>query len=233
MSFPPIFGRPGPQGISKFTHKYVMRAGAVGFFPGGGLIDTAKTRDVQNTLAPLLLTPGLLMGKVTATGYWANSILGVTTGAYTSGGTEVTVSAAQAVEIVRRVGATGSLIYVAPPTAGGTVASITKAYSAINTTTGVITTADIAANMVAGALVIATDGSGVPRSFIPDGYGLTMGTDTSNLPALAEWWNIPVEGMIESGQLCYWPTDASLKNWVRESLVRSGYGGKFTFSDLF
>lgn len=228
----PIFGPPGPQTVTRFTHKYVFRNGACGFFPRGGYIDTAKTRDITNTLAPLLLSPGLLMGKITATGYWANSILGVSQSSYTSGGTSLTVTAAQAVEIARRVGTSGSLIFVGPPTANGTAAVVTQNFSAINTGTGVITITSLGVNMVAGSFVLPTDGSGVPLSIIEDGYGHTMGTSTDNLPTLSEWPRIPVEGMIEVGQVVNYPTDTGLMAWIRESMNRSG-GGRFIFSDRF
>jgi hypothetical protein len=118
---------------------------------------------------------------VTASGKYANSILGVTTGAFTSGGTSITVSAAQAAEIVRRVGLTGNLQYVGPPAAAGTVATTAaKAYSAINTTTGVITTADLGVNLIAGGFVIATDGSGVPITLIGDQFPLKVTDPAGN-----------------------------------------------------
>lgn len=226
-------GGPGPRAAYGFNHRVVAMGGFFDFLPGGGRIDVAKTRDVTNVTQPLLLSPGLLMGLVTSSKMWANSILGVTTAAYTSGGTSVTVSAAQAAEIVRRVGSTGSLIYVAPPTAAGTVAvSAAKAYSAINTTTGVITTADVGADMIAGGLVIATDGSGLPKSFIFDGYGHTIGISTANLPTYAEWPDIPVSGKVYFDRLIPAPTDTSLRAWIMAQLSTYS-GGKFIFDDAY
>lgn len=230
----PIFGRAGPQAVSKAYYRTVSANGAGGMLPSGRLIDTAKTRDVSNPLQPLLLNAGLLMGKITSSGNWANSIIGVNQAAYTSGDTSITVTAAQAAEIVRRVGATGSLLWAGPPSAAGTVAVTGPInYSAINTTTGVITTSTLGVNKIAGTFALQNDGSGIPRSFIGDGYGLTMGTDSSNLPTLAEWPWVPYEYLIDGANLIDWPSDTSLQAWIMSSLVNGGYGGKFTFTNVF
>lgn len=224
-----VTGLPGPRAAYPILSKSVMNSDFTSFLPGGGRIDGALTRDVTNTLRPTLLNPGLLMGQVTATKRWANSILGISANAYTSGGTSITVSVAQATEIVRRVGATGNLLYVGPPAASGTVAVLGPiAYSAIVPATGVITTATLGANLIAGGYVISTDGSGVPKSFIFDGTGLDLASDIAAVPAVCEWPKIPVAGQVNASKLLYWPTDTSLRAWVMAQLSTIP-GGKFVF----
>lgn len=226
-------GGPGPRAAYGFNHRAVAMGGFFDFKPGGGRIDLAKTRDLTNVAQPLLLNPGLLMGLVTASKLWANSIIGINQSAYTSGGTSLTVTPAQAAEIVRRVGSTGSLLYIGPPAAAGTVAVLGPInYSAVNTGTGVITTTSLGANLIAGGFVAQNDGSAIPRSFIFDGYGLTGAISTTNLPAYAEWPDIPVAGKVYFDQLIPAPTDTSLRAWVKAQLSTYS-GGKFIFDEDF
>lgn len=227
----PIVGNAGAQTALRATPRMVFEGhGIFGSFPGGVFIDGAKSRDSGNTGDLGVLRAGLIMGKVTTDDDWAPSILGVTTGAYTSGGTSMTVSAAQAVEIVRRVGATGALRWVGPPTAGGTNAvSAAINYSAINTSSGVITTSDIGADKVAGSFVTANDGTQTPRSFIPDGWGIKVVDFSGASVAMVPWANVPIAGIVVSSQLILWPTDTSLQAWIIDSLNANGQG-KFVFT---
>jgi hypothetical protein len=224
-----VAGGPGPRTAYPMVHKAVMLGDFTSFLPGGGLIDGAKSRDPNNTLSPLLLNPGLLMGQVTSTKRWAPSIIGINQSAYTSGGTSVTVTAAQATEIVRRVGATGNLLYIGPPSAAGTVAVLGPiAYSAINTGTGVITTATLGANLIAGGFVAENDGTAIPKSFIFDGTGHIISLDSANVPTYSEWPQIPVAGEVMASKLSPWPSDTSLRAWVMAQLSTAA-GGKFDF----
>jgi hypothetical protein len=229
MSIAPLFSRPGVGSARQAQYRNVFKeAGRLQFFPGGGVIDGAS-RDYGNALNLFLLRPGLLMGRVTSTKKCKPSVLGVSQGAYTATGTSLTVTAAQAVEIARRVGASGNLYYVGPPAAAGTVATTGPiAFSAINTTTGVITTADIGVNKIAGTFVVAGDGSEVPRSLIPDGYGVEIPTDSSDV----DFPMIPDEGVVESSKILDWPTDTSLQAYIMASLTAAGYGSKYIFDHL-
>lgn len=220
----PIVGNAGAQTAIRATPRQVFEGHAVfGSFPGGVFIDGAKSRDSGNTGDLGVLRAGLLMGKVTTDDDWAPTILGVSTGAYTSGGTSITVSAAQATEIVRRVGSTGNLRYVGPPTAAGTVAvSGAIAYSAVNTTTGVITTADIGADKIAGTFVCANDGTHLPRSFIPDGWGIKVTDSSEASVAAVPWYLVPTAGNVVSSQILYWPSDTSLQSWIVDTLSTIG-----------
>lgn len=230
MSITPLFGRPGVSTSRTMGYGEVfLWADDNAFVPGGGVIDGTKSRDYGNSANLFLLRPGLLMGLVTASKKWAPSIIGVNQGAYTSGGTSLTVTAAQAVEINRRVGATGSLLYIGPPAAAGTVAVLGPiAYSAINTTTGVITTTSLGANLIAGGFVAANDGSQLPKSAIPGSYGIEVVSDSSDV----DFPRIPFRGMWDVTKIIDYPTDASLKQWVKDQMAKNG-AGQFTYSDEY
>src|SRR3972149_3952018 len=109
------------------------------YLPGGKTIDGALSRDAQHTGDLDVLRPGLLMGKITTGGKYAPSIMGTAATAYTASATLLTVTAQTAVEINRRIGATGTFTMVGPPSAAGVVATTGGTYSAVNTTTGTLT----------------------------------------------------------------------------------------------
>lgn len=224
----PSFGRPGVGPTITAQKLNVSRDGELTYFPGGGVIEGSKSRDPGNSASSVrTLRAGLLMGKL-STGYYAPSIIGTLTGAVSASGTSVTISAASAVELVRRGGSTGTLRFVGPPTANGTVATFTETYSAVNTTTGVVTVSGLDADLVAGSFLVLNDGTYLPKSFIADGYGIVIPEDDAdvNFP-----W-IPVAGVIDVANIIDWPTDTSLQAWIRTNLSTAS-GGKFVFSDQF
>jgi hypothetical protein len=221
--------------------RMVTRGGWIpDILPVGKLIAGDASRDWTNN-APTdvgRLQAGLLMGKISTVvnslgtvGYYAPSILGVSANAYTSGGTSITVSVASAIEIVRRVGSSGNLNFIGPPTANGTLATITQAFSAVNTSTGVITITSLGANLVAGGLVCPTDGSQVPTTFIPNGTPvMVVDFDGTNITA-QEFGELPIDGIVDPTQLLpVWPTDTSIQNYIKQNLSTLN-GGKFIFSD--
>lgn len=226
MPITQIVGRPGIGAARTSAYRNVFREqDSTRHMTGGDLIDGAS-RDPFNAEDPFLLQPGLLMGRVTASKEWRPTILGVSANAYTAGGTTITVTAAAAAAIVARVGATGNLSYYGPPAASGTGALLGPiAFSAVNTTTGAVTTATLGANLVAGGLVVAGDGSEVPRSVIGDGWGVqTDGTDM-------DWPHVPVAGVIDSAKILGWPSDTSIQAYIVASMDANGVG-KFIFSHL-
>jgi hypothetical protein len=174
MSITPLIGRPGISSGRTAQYRTVFKsADFVRYYENGGVLDGTLCRDGDNTDNVLLLRPGVLMGKVTSSKKWAPSVIGVTkTSALTSTGTSVTINAAQAVELARRVGSTGTFKLTGPPVASGTVRTLTATYSAINTTTGAVTitalgvnevqTVALGATMTAGSISLAathSDGS--------------------------------------------------------------------------
>ena len=230
--FQPSTGMPGISAEKIAKHRTVTADGYIDFLPGGVILDGAKTRDPDNPdypndpLAQTRLRPGLLLGQVTATRKYANSIIGVVQGAYVSGGTTITVTPAEAVEIQRRVGSSGNLLFVGPPASGGTVATITQAYSAVNTATGVLTITSLGANLIAGGFICATDGSATPRTYLPDGWELPMPDDGSDMPLAQP----PIASNLDGSKLLPWPTDTSLQAWIRASLEQFG---KFVFTEQY
>src|SRR6185312_10025775 len=158
-----------------------------------------------------VLRAGLLMGKITATGLYGATIVGVLQAAYTSPATTLTVTAAQATEIARRVGQSATLSCVGPPSANGTVATTDAVMSAANTTSGNLTVTSLGVNKAAGSFLVVKDGSGVPNTLIPDGYGLQVtAADGSALPGnQTPFPALPIGGTIISTQIVNWPTDTS------------------------
>jgi len=233
MSDQIITGLAGLRTARTATHRLIFRDGTItGWLSQGKIINGSLARDSGNTGDLDVLRPGLLMGKITSGGKYAPSVIGVLTQAEIATATSVTVSAAQAVELVRRVGSTGTLRFVGPPTANGTVATFTETYSAVNTGNGVVTVSALDAALVAGSFLVANDGSQIPVTFIPDGYGVKA-TDIDGLNLDVPFPAMPIAGVITVEQfLPVWPTDTSLQAWIRTNLSTLS-GGKFVFSDQF
>jgi hypothetical protein len=163
----------------------VVRKWRVSYLPAGVILDGSKARDALNTGDLSTLRPGMVLGKITSGGKYAPTILGVTTVAVLSGATTVTVSAATATEIVRRIGATGTnaIKVVGPPTAAGTVAATAVTHSAVNTTTGVITISATAVAIVTNSLITAADGSETPKGIL-DQFLRVTDVDGNDLTAV-------------------------------------------------
>lgn len=230
----PILGMPGARASNQANHSVIFKSAPALWLAGGKIIDGSKSRDPLNTGAINILRPGLLMGKITASGKYAPSVFGVTTGTnaqngtpYTSGGTSIAVSPATAVEIARRVGQSGNLTFTGPPSAAGTVAAITQAFSAINTTTGVITITSLGANLVIGSLVGPADGSQTPLTLIADGqngFGLPVTDPMTNADVDVPFAEFPIGGTVISSNIINWPADTSTRAWIFNSLNAAGLG---------
>src|SRR5881394_3907605 len=124
-------------------------------------IDGTLSGNPLNAPYDFVLFAGTAMGRVSASGKYAPSVIGVTTAAYShtgGGNTTITTDANTAKEIVRRIGASGTFKLTGPPAAAGTVATQTVTFSAVNTSTGVITCTAIGAAAIAGSFVQPTDG---------------------------------------------------------------------------
>lgn len=174
------FGRPGIGTALSAVRRNVSRNGALDFYPAGGAIKGTKARDPGNSDTVLNLRPGLVMGKITSGGLWANSILGLTNGALAVGGTTLTVGAACVTELVRRVGATGTFKLTGPPTAAGVVKTLTVTYSAASGTS--ITITALGANQVEqiNFNLASTAGNLQLRIQKPDGTFATTGNAAWN-----------------------------------------------------
>ena len=234
MSLPGLVtGMPGMRARVSAIHRIVFRGGQWVFdFAGGRIIDGTKARDPGNTPDVDVLRAGLLMGKLATGGKYAPSVIAVTTGAYTSGGTTLAVRPAGAAEIARRVGVSGAatLKAIGPPSAAGTVVATPVTYSAVNTTTGDVTVTSLGVNKVAGTLITAADGSENPVTFIPDGYGLKV-TDTDGVSQDTPFPEVPIGGLVDSSQLLpAWPSDTALQAWIVAALKTYGL---FAFDHQF
>lgn len=201
------------------------------YLPAGRIIDGSKSRDPLNTGDVDVLRPGLLMGKITASGKYAPSIIGVTASAAASGATGITVSAAVATEIVRRIGSTGTFLLTNVPSAAGTVAHATVTYSAVNTSTGVITNTALGAAAVAGSLVRPLDGSQTIKGGLDDFIKVTDDSSTdqdTSMPRLC------VSGFADASQIINYPADTSLQAWLKGQMNDpTNACGPFRFDDNF
>ncbi len=226
---------PGIGSLRTASHRALFLQKSETFLAGGKLIDGTLARDPGNTPDVAVLRIGLIMGKVTSSGYYANSILDTLISGGTAGSVALTISAAGAVELVRRQGASGTFNITGPAVANGTINTETVTYSAVNTTTGVITCTGTVNPYVAGSFIQPTDGSQVPLNFIPDtqGYGIYVLDQDGVSLATVEFPRFPVSGIVAASQLLpVWPTDTSLQNWLL-SRFNDVFGGQFVFDAAY
>jgi hypothetical protein len=198
-------------------------------------IDGTLSSNPLNAPFTWLLFAGTPMGRVTATGKYANSILGLTSAAYAhSGGssTTLTTDVNTAAEIVRRIGASGTFKLTAPPATGGTVAAQVITYSAVNLTTGAITITAGTADAISGAFIQPTDGSEAIVTLICDVYG-TKVADQLNTTRVDVFdpQLLAAGGTINTAVIVNYPTDSSMKAFVKTA-IRTACPG-VNFSDDF
>lgn len=232
MAIPPfVAGMPGVRQAVSAVHRTVFRQGGPMFLAQGRVVDGNKSRDVWHSPDFGVLRAGLLLGRVTATGKYANVVIGTFLNAKAANATQFELTSAAATELVRRIGSSGTVRLIGPPTSGGTVAEHNVNYSAVNIATGVVTCSALPAAFIAGAFVCDTDGSAFPRTFVPDGYGINVlnpdgvGIDVPDA-------EVAVGGLVESAKLIPWPTDTSLQTWIVTRLNDSA-GGQFVFDHIY
>jgi len=200
-------------------------------FPGGKIIDGSESRDTLNTGYLHTLRAGTLMGLNSTSSLYCPSIIGTLSTAHTSNSaTSMTVSAATATEIVRRIGSSGTFYLTGPPASAGTVATGTITFSAVNTTTGVITVTATSTDYISGSWIQPTDGSATPLCLIGDCDGIKV-TDENEADVDVPFVPMLVGGILDSSQILYWPTDTSLRTQIRTWLRAYGLG--FVFDDQF
>lgn len=233
-----VFGLPGQRAAKTVSHRMITRGGWVpDILPQGKIIAGACTRDTGNTVSSARIRAGMLMGKISTVvnslgtvGYYANSVLGVTTNAEAIGSTSIQASAAVVTELVRRCGASGTFNLLGPATAAGVIDSQTVTYSGASGTD--ITVTALTKAFVAGSFIMPTDGSDDPLTFLPSGTPIVV-TDDDGTSLDVEFAEIPVNCVIDSSMLLpAWPSDTSLREWVVSRLTRAS-GGKFTWSHIW
>lgn len=213
--------------------------------PGGKVIDGAEARDPLNTGYLHTLRAGMLMGKITSGGKYAPSVLGKTAVDTATGSTDLDVVEAAADELERRVGASGNLRLVGPPTDTGVVViSASLAYDSIAAAGGgtrVITlNANAPAVYVDGSFLCAADGTHIPLGLIAKETGYRV-TDLDNANLNIELHELLIGGLIDAGQILNYPGSAltTLRQWVKDALNSRGLGvvvnsgGPFQFNDDF
>jgi hypothetical protein len=238
---PVVYGIPGLRAALTATMKIIWKGGVPNeMLPQGKLIDGNNARDPTSALTTVL-QPGCLLGKITSTpivggatvvGEYGSSVIDVTAGAYTSGGTTITLSLAGAAELVRRLGTSGSFAMIGPATAGGPNQNVTVAYSAVVLSTGVVTITSAGTNFVAGAFICPLDGSQFAATLVGDGYGINV-VDTDGITAIAaQFPEVPIGGTLISTQIVNWPTEVTLQAWIA-SRLNGPMGGQFVFDSAY
>lgn len=228
----PITGLPGVGSARTATPREILAGNAqlAQYVPGLRLIDGSKSRDPLNGADVDVLRAGTLLGKVTSSGKYAPSVIGVLASAASASATSLTVSAAVATEIVRRIGTSGTFKLSGPPAAGGTVATQTVTFSAVNTTTGVITCSATSAAAVAGSFVQPTDGSETIVTLLANRWGVKVtDVNAANIDVLED--QLLLAGHVKTANVINYPSDTSLITWVKAALRANCPA--MTFDDSF
>lgn len=227
----PITGLPGIGTARVATPREILAGNAQfsQFVPGLRVIDGSRSRDPLNVPDVDVLRAGLLLGKTTA-GKYAPSVIGVLTTAAVAGATSLTVAPAVAIEIVRRLGTSGTFKLTGPPAAAGTVATQVIPYSAVNTSTGAITCTATSAAAIAGAYVQPTDGSETIVTLLGNKWGVKV-TDLSGNSTDVMEDQLLLAGHVKTANVVNYPGDVSLVAFVKNSL--RGLCPAMTFDDAF
>jgi hypothetical protein len=227
-------GKPGVVGNYDSQPREVFYSGRefAQFWAPPVTVDGTNSSNPLNAPYTWLLWAGTLMGRVTATSKYANSVLGLTTVAAASAGTSVTTDVNTAAEIVRRIGASGAFKLTGPPTAGGTVATETVTYSAVNTSTGVITCSALSAAAVSGSLIQPTDGSETIVTLLceVDGLQVVDQTHTNRVDVFCGTL-LAGGGTINTGLIVNYPSDTSLNAYVKAA-IRANCPGVTFLDDI-
>jgi len=214
-------GKPGVVGYYDSQPREVFYSGRefAQFWAPPVTIDGTNSSNPLNSPYTWLLWAGTPMGRITATAKYANSILGLSSAAATSGATSITTDVNTAAEIVRRIGASGTFKLTGPPTPGGTVAVQVVTYSAVNTTTGVITCTALSAAAVTASLIQPTDGSETILTLLCETNGLQIVDQThTNRVDVFCGTLLAGGGTINTGMIVNYPSDSSLKTYVKSAL---------------
>lgn len=199
--------------------------------PGGRVLDAAKTRDLTNTGDTDTILAGKLVGQVTGSTKYANSVIGSLGVLHDTSATPnaLTVPVAVAVELVRRDGATPTFKLTGPDAALGTVNTETVVAVSVNQTTGVIdiTGTTTTNDFIAGSHVTPSDGSETIKGIVLDLFGVEVtdedGTEIDNDIRLL------IAGQVRTGKIADYPADASHQTSVKAAITAFGAG--YVFDD--
>lgn len=219
---------PGVHAERKASYRRIIHGGDPALWPGGVIVDGAESRDPTNDEYPDVLQAGTLLGRITSGGQFAPAVIGLVTENYSDTDTELTTTPAAAAELVRRIGASGTFQLVNAPTATGVKSVDQVTYSAVNTTTGVITVTDIGQDVVAGSLIQPEDGSETILGLLGKGDGLKV-TDSDNKDVSVQLAEFIVGGHVIAENIINWPAAATIQTHIKDELRASGKG--YTFTD--
>jgi hypothetical protein len=219
-------GRAGVGPLQTGAFGLVLSDGSAAYKVGGGVINGSKSRDPNNTPDVRVLRSGTIMARNATTNRYGVWAIGTFQAATTASATTFTLTAAEAVELVRRIGASGSLTVVGSATAGGALVTEVVTYSAVNISTGAVTVTAMTSAFVAGSVVTEASFT-VPTSMIVETTGILI-PETGDRD-----WQVPIGGQVIAANLLPWPASANttLRNHIRTSLSTLP-GGKFVFDDV-
>lgn len=225
-------GRPGVAAIVTVQARNIFLSGRerAQFNPYPVVIDGTLSSDPTNTPYVWMLQAGLMLGIVTTGRKFAAAIIGVTTVATLASAVTITVGVATAIELVRRVGGSGTFTLTGPPTVAGANASFTVTYSAVNTGTGVITCNATSAAAVVGSLIQPTDGSQNIVTVIADPFGVKV-VDSYNSVRIDNFAAKLLNGggVINTAMLLnYTGRDVSIRNAIKTALRNASAGVSFS-----
>jgi hypothetical protein len=225
-------GKPGVVGNYTATPREVFYSGRARaqFVAEPVTVDGTLTSCPFNAPYVFQILAGTLMGRVTATKKFANSVLGLSSQALTATATTLQTDVNTAAEIVRRLGTSGTLKLTAPPAAGGTVVTQAVTYSAVNLSTGAVTITATGTAAVSGALIQPADGSETILTLVCDVYGIKV-TDQINVNRVDVFdpQLLLAGGTINSQMIVNYPADPSLTAYVKQAI--KAFAGGVTFSD--
>jgi hypothetical protein len=223
-------GKPGVTGNFVSQPREVFYSGRqfAQFWAPPVTVDGTNSSNPSNAPFTWLLWAGMPMGRITSSGKYANSILGLTTVAAASAATSITTDVNTAAEIVRRIGASGTFKLTGPPAAAGTVATQVVTYSAVNVSTGVITCTATSAATVVGSLIQPTDGSESILTLLCETNGLQIidQTHTNRVDVFCGTL-LAGGGTVNTGMIVNYPADVSLKVFVKNAIRAASPGVTF------
>ncbi|MGD1275674.1 MAG: hypothetical protein ABR964_00450 [Tepidisphaeraceae bacterium] len=227
-------GKPGVVGNFVSQPREVFYSGRefAQFWAPPVTVDGTASGNALNAPYTWLLWAGMPMGRITASGKYANSIIGLSGSATASGATSIATDVNTAAEIVRRIGASGTFKLTGSPTAGGTVATQIVTYSAVNTSTGVITCSATSAAAVTQSPIQPTDGSETILTLLceVDGLQVVDQTHTNRVDVFCGRL-LAGGGTINTGMIVNYPSDASLKTYIK-SAIRAACPGVTFLDDI-
>lgn len=239
---------PNPQGQPQVYGPYISQPREV-FYSGREfaqfaspplVIDGTNSRNPLNATSPTntnyswLLWAGMLFGRETSTNFWRPSVIGLTTGALTTGSTSIASDVNTVAEVARlltNAGGNVNFTITGPPTAStvaSSTASVTVTVTAASGTTITLSTT-IGTAFISGSFIQPADGSQTIRYILADDQGVAVVDDFFNSINCQTDRMATGGGMINTGMLVNYPTDPGMKLYVKAAL--RAYGTGFSFLD--